>query len=247
MMKDASDRPVQDDTKPAQGDTRWLRLAVRIVLGLIGLGLVGLAVLRWEANGWHSLVWLTGMAVMAIIRIPYASRAAGKPVAERRAVITERILLASVMLGGTVLPLVHLATGVFDFANYASPDWAAMVGACLLIPAFWLFWRSHADLGGNWSVTTELREQHELVTAGVYSRIRHPMYAAIWLIFLTQPLLVQNWVAGLAGPTSFAAMYAIRIRYEEAMMCAQFGGAYEDYVRRTGRLWPSIRFGARTF
>jgi protein-S-isoprenylcysteine O-methyltransferase Ste14 len=39
--------------------------------------------------------------------------------------------------------------------------------------AVWLFWRSHADLGRNWSPSLELREGHELVTEGVYRYVRH--------------------------------------------------------------------------
>jgi protein-S-isoprenylcysteine O-methyltransferase Ste14 len=51
---------------------------------------------------------------------------------------------------------------------------------CLVI-GLWLFYRSHADLGTNWSITLEIREQHRLITQGVYRRIRHPMYSALGL------------------------------------------------------------------
>ena len=33
------------------------------------------------------------------------------------------------------------------------------------------------DLGTNWSITLEVREQHRLISHGVYRRIRHPMYS----------------------------------------------------------------------
>ena len=94
------------------------------------------------------------------------------------------------------------------------------------------------DLGLNWSVTTELRAQHDLVTSGVYERIRHPMYAAIWLIFLVQPLFIHNWIAGLSGPLAFAVMYFVRVPYEETMMRERFGEAYDAYCKCSGRLFP---------
>jgi protein-S-isoprenylcysteine O-methyltransferase Ste14 len=50
--------------------------------------------------------------------------------------------------------------------------------------------------------TLEVREQHALVTTGVYSRVRHPMYSA-WA--LAQALLLPNWIAGPAGLIGFAA------------------------------------------
>ncbi len=213
-------------------------MALRLVLLLVSLGLVGLAVWRWQVNGWGSLVWIVALLVLMAIRRPYARSIAANRIVDRRAVVTEKVLLALVAIGGSVLPVIHLATGLFGFADYRLPDWAVIVGAVVLVPAYWLFWRSHADLGRNWSVTTELRADHGLVTSGVYARIRHPMYAAIWLIFLVQPLLVHNWIAGLSGPVAFAIMYLVRMPYEEKMMRDRFGAAYDAYCARTGRLWP---------
>lgn len=215
-----------------------MKTAIRGLVALVALGLVGAASWRWQLNGWGSLVWLAAMVLMTIIRAPYASRTKANAIVDKREVAVERALLILVVVGGSLLPLIHLATGVFAFANYRLPDWAVIAGAALMVPGFWLFWRSHADLGLNWSVTTELREHQELITSGVYKRIRHPMYTAIWLLFLPQPLLVQNWLAGLAGPLSFAILYFIRVPYEEDMMRGRFGDAYDDYCRRSGRLWP---------
>lgn len=215
-----------------------MKTVLRIIAALIFLGLVGVVVMRWRANGWGSLVWVASIFLMTLIRSPYAKRAEANAINEKRAVSTEKLLLALVAIGASFAPLIHLATGVFGFANYTLPNWPVIAGAVVLVPAFWLFWRSHADLGRNWSVTTELREEHELVTSGVYARIRHPMYTAIWLIFLMQPLFVQNWIAGPAGALAFAVMYFVRIPYEEAMMRERFGDDYEAYCRRSGRLWP---------
>ncbi|MEM9421501.1 MAG: isoprenylcysteine carboxylmethyltransferase family protein, partial [Pseudomonadota bacterium] len=89
-----------------------------------------------------------------------------------------------------------------------------------------------------WSVTTELREGQTLITAGVYKRVRHPMYSAIWILFLVQPLFLHNWLAGFSGPISFAIMYFIRVPYEEKMMRDKFGDEYDEYCRKTGRIWP---------
>jgi protein-S-isoprenylcysteine O-methyltransferase Ste14 len=104
--------------------------------------------------------------------------------------------------------------------------------------SLWLFWRSHADLGQNWSVSLELRQGHQLVTQGVYRRIRHPMYASIWLWALAQGMLLENWLAGWSVVPAFAVMYLLRTPREEQMMCELFGDAYQDYMRQTGRLFP---------
>lgn len=215
-----------------------MKTGLWLVLTAVALGLAAAAIWRWQVNGWGSLVWIASMLLLTVIRLPYAKRNQANTITDKRAASIERLLLALVAIGGTFLPLVHLGTGLLSFADYRLPDWAVIVGAAVLVPAYWLFWRSHADLGRNWSATTELRQEHDLVTSGVYKRIRHPMYAAIWLIFLVQPLLVQNWIAGLAGPLAFAIMYFIRVPYEEAMMRDGFGEAYDAYCARAGRLFP---------
>ena len=109
-----------------------------------------------------------------------------------------------------------------------------------MVAALWLFWRSHTDLGQNWSVTLELRKGHQMVTQGVYRRIRHPMYASIWLFGLGQGLLLENWLAGWSALVSFTPMYFFRVPREEQMMFEFFGQEYRDYKQRTGRLVPRM-------
>lgn len=216
---------------------QMLRVAVFVAFAAICL----LVIWRWQINGWGSFVWLSSAILMTVIRAPYAEQNKSNTISGQYAVSTERVLLALVAIGGTVLPLAHLTTGAFAFANYPLPKWAPLIGLALQVPGFWLFWRSHADLGRNWSVTTELREDHSLTTTGVYSHIRHPMYSAIWLIFASYPFLIHNWIAGLAALLTFGLMYFIRVPIEEGMMRDQFGEAYTAYCARTGRLLPKLK------
>jgi protein-S-isoprenylcysteine O-methyltransferase Ste14 len=117
---------------------------------------------------------------------------------------------------------------------------AGWVGTGLLAAALWLFWRSHHDLGANWSPSLEIGEQHALVTRGVYRHIRHPMYASQVLWSLAQMLLLPNWVAGWGGLVSFLPLYLSRIPNEERMMLDHFGEAYREYCARTGRILPRL-------
>ncbi|MGE0153014.1 MAG: protein-S-isoprenylcysteine O-methyltransferase [Reyranellaceae bacterium] len=215
------------------------RLLMAAGLAFLIVTFVG-AGLRWQENGWHGLVWLATTLVMMAIRLPHSLRNRANVVVEARKGTDEKLLLAAMFLTMMVLPLLQLATGLFDFANYPLPQWAAMAGAVLQLPFLLLFWRSHADLGRNWSPGLEVRREHSLVTNGVYRHIRHPMYAAIWIAALTQPLLIHNWIAGVAVIPAFAAMWLLRVPNEEALMRAQFGAAYDAYAARTGRILPRL-------
>ena len=139
-----------------------------------------------------------------------------------------------------LLPLISIFSDLFDFASYKLPIVFQATGLVLLPVSFWLFYRSHKDLGKNWSATLEIREEHKLVTKGIYNSIRHPMYSAIWLWVICQALLIDDYIGGLAGIISFGLLYLLRVKEEEAMMKEEFGQEYIEYMSKTNRLIPKI-------
>jgi protein-S-isoprenylcysteine O-methyltransferase Ste14 len=220
-----------------------------VVVGIsavIGIFLTAAILSRANQLRWGSLVWLGAFYLMSAVRVPYVIQNVGNVINETRSDWTDRALLAGMAVSGVVLPFIALATPWLRFADYALPDWATMIGAMLVGPALWLLWRSHADLGANWSPGLELRRDHGLITRGVYRYIRHPMYAGLWLWCLAQPLLVHNWLGGAAVVPAFALLYLIRTPREEEMMRDRFGAIYDAYSARTGRLVPMLPGGFAT-
>jgi protein-S-isoprenylcysteine O-methyltransferase Ste14 len=186
---------------------------------------------------WNA-VFLAGMAIYVAIRGVYNGRTKSNQKEVSRVDWRERSLLVVVTVGCMLLPLVYLFTPWLSFADYRLPAWAPWCGTAVMAFALWLFWRSHADLGQNWSISLEIRQGHTLVTNGVYRSIRHPMYASIWLFGLAQGLMLANWLAGWSAFAAFAVMYFVRTPREEQLMLERFGDAYREYMRRTGRLFP---------
>jgi protein-S-isoprenylcysteine O-methyltransferase Ste14 len=183
-------------------------------------------------------VFLVGLIVQCAIRHHFVQRTKTEKKAVRRFDRTEKILLAAMFPPVLLLPLLYFFTPFLSFADYSLPWAIRWAGAVVMVASLWLFWRSHVDLGPNWSVSLELRENHQLVSHGVYRWIRHPMYASVWLWGLAQGMMLANWLAGWPVMPAFAAMYFIRTPREERLMCEEFGDAYRDYARRTGRLFP---------
>lgn len=189
-----------------------------------------------------NLVFLIGFITYICIRGVFGHRTRNNKNAVSRVNAPDRIILSMVIAANLLLPLIYLFTPWLAFADVRMPAFASWAGAALMLAALWLFWRSHADLGQNWSVTLELRQGHQLIRHGVYRSIRHPMYASIFLFGLAQGLLLQNWLAGWSALATFAILYFVRVHREEQMMQEHFGEEYRQYMRQTGRLLPRMRF-----
>jgi len=161
-----------------------------------------------------------------------------------KTVLDRKTLLDMVLLGlvgiGMLIPLVYIFSSALDFADYSLPNWVGWVGAVLFGLAIWLLWRSHADLGRNWTITLGIRDEHTLVTEGVYKYIRHPMYAAHLLWIIAQVLMLHNWIAGYSFLVVAVPQYLLRVDDEEQMMLEQFGEGYREYMQRTGRIIPHL-------
>jgi protein-S-isoprenylcysteine O-methyltransferase Ste14 len=186
------------------------------------------------------LVWLVGVIGWYIIRHPHQQRSRRTPRRLQSDRVRDRVLLMVSATGLGIIPAAYALTDAPQLANYPFRAWQGWAGTAIFAAALWLFFRCHADLGRNWSVTLEVREQHRLVTSGVYSHVRHPMYSAFWLWALAQALLLPNWIAGPAGLVGFGTLFFLRVKREEQMMSEAFGEEYRRYMARTSRIVPGI-------
>ena len=182
---------------------------------------------------------LAATVVMMVIRAPHGRRSGNVKVAKsyKTPLETGVLLLAWV---GFFVPLIWVASSAFWFAEYPLRIGPLVAGVICFVLGLWLFYRSHADLGTNWSITLEVREEHRLITQGVYRSVRHPMYSALVLYSVGQALVIPNWVAGPSSLLGFAVLLALRIRAEERMMDERFGDEYAAYTVRTKRLLPRV-------
>ena len=182
---------------------------------------------------------LASSIVMVIIRAPHGQRSRGVKVVRTRRGRLEIALLTLAWLAFFV-PLIWVVAPVYAFADYPPRAVPLFAGIVCLAVGLWLFARSHADLGTNWSLTLEVRENHRLVTGGIYRQVRHPMYLALLVYSVGQALVLPNWIAGPSYGVAMALLFALRLGPEERMMVEEFGRDYEAYMRETKRLVPGV-------
>lgn len=127
-----------------------------------------------------------------------------------------------------------LAAGLFAviyvFRNMAGPPnmqrWAGLALALIGLGGVIL---SRFTLGRSFSVAPKATE---LVTNGIYSRIRNPIYVS-GILFLTGILMIfQRPVLWIILPV-IAILQITRARREAQVLEAKFGDAYRNYRAQT--------------
>ena len=135
-----------------------------------------------------------------------------------------------VALSGLMFIAVFVVAGLNRrFGWYMLPDWAVYIATAIFLLAYAMY--AEVMRENVWlSRTVEVQENQQVVSTGLYGIVRHPMYAATLLLFLSMPLV-------LASPWSFAIMLlyipiiALRIRNEEQVLERELKG-YTEYKQR---------------
>ena len=144
-----------------------------------------------------------------------------------------------VKLSGLLFILAFVVAGLnWRFGWWILPNWAVWVAAGLFLGAYLLYaevLRENTYL----SRTIEVQENQKVIDTGLYGIVRHPMYMATTILFLTMPLV-------LASPLSFIIMsgyipvIAKRIKNEEKVLEEGLEG-YAEYKEKVKyRLLPMV-------
>jgi len=112
---------------------------------------------------------------------------------------------------------------------------AAILCVCGLVFCFW----ARAVLGGNWSGTVTLKENHELIVRGPYRLVRHPIYTGL-LAMVIATVMQQGHIAGIIGLILVFVSFWIKLGEEEELMRKQFSDQYAAYEERVKRIIPFV-------
>ena len=135
-----------------------------------------------------------------------------------------------VALSGLLFLVSFVTAGLnWRFGWWMLPDWTVWTASAIFILSYILYaevLRENEYL----SRTIEIQEGQKVIDTGLYGIVRHPMYMATVLMFLSMPLV-------LGSPISFIIMFgyipviAKRIRNEEKVLASGLHG-YKEYQSR---------------
>lgn len=115
-------------------------------------------------------------------------------------------------------------------ARYGARTWVWLLGLGVGAVALVLWTVAKVQLGRSFTVGAEARE---LVTRGLYSRFRHPIYLFGGVAETGVVLAFQNWVAVVLWLLFVVPLQVRRSRREERILEQSFGQEYRDYRSRT--------------
>ena len=126
----------------------------------------------------------------------------------------------------------------FRFGWSTLPGWVNKLGAVLFLGAYAMF--AEVLRENTWlSRTIEVQEGQTVVSTGLYGIVRHPMYSATVVLFLSMPVVLGS-VPALLVFLVYPAIIAKRIRNEEQVLTRELHG-YREYKHKVRwRLIPFI-------
>ncbi|MBQ7473352.1 MAG: isoprenylcysteine carboxylmethyltransferase family protein [Oscillospiraceae bacterium] len=126
----------------------------------------------------------------------------------------------------------------FRFGWLHLPSWVVHAAAVLFLLAY-LMWAEVMRENAFLSRTVEVQEGQTVVDTGLYGVVRHPMYAASLVLFLSMPLVLGSIFSFLVM-LLYPPLIVRRIRGEERLLKKELPG-YEEYCARVKyRLIPFV-------
>ena len=213
---------------------------VKVTLGIVMIGL-----LLFLPAG--TLAWWQGWLLLIILFVPmviagFVMMKKSPDLLRKRLNIKEKQKDQQlvVKLSGLMFLVGFILAGLgkrFGWWRLPIPGWVKWVAAALFLVAYLLYaevLRENAFL----SRTIEVQENQTVVDTGLYGIVRHPMYAATLILFLSMPLVLGSLWAFLVF-LAYPIIIAGRIRGEAQLLRAELAG-YEEYCRKVK--WRVIPF-----
>lgn len=208
-------------------------LASACIRFFAGLVLVGLLIFLPAGTLHYPCGWL----FMAVLFVPMFM--AGIMMLFRSPDLLEKRLNAKekeaeqksvVVMSGIMFVAAFVVAGLdFRYSWTAMPLWAV----CLATALFLLSYMMYAEVlreNVYLSRTIEVQENQKVIDTGLYGIVRHPMYSATILLFLSMPFVLGS-LPSFVIMLAYIPIIAKRIRNEEAVLRKGLAG-YDDYCMK---------------
>lgn len=192
-----------------------------------------MSVMRWVYEWLFPIVWVSFLLYWQVA-------ARGAKSNQRIESVGSRIFRTAVFLAGVALISVPRIPGEWLYRRLlpmtAGPFW---IGAAVTVLGLLFCVWARVTLGRNWSRSVTIKQGHELITAGPYRLVRHPIYTGLLTAFAGTAIAVGQLRGVVALVLIFFSLW-YKLSLEEKWMRGQFGEVYVEYSRHTRALIPWV-------
>jgi protein-S-isoprenylcysteine O-methyltransferase len=111
----------------------------------------------------------------------------------------------------------------------------SLCGLCLLVASqvvrSWAMITAQESF--NHMIQTRRKENHILITHGIYRYLRHPSYVGFFYWSMATQIVLGNWLHAVVLTAAAWTFFSRRIPYEEDSLCKLFPEEYPEYKRTT--------------
>ena len=209
---------------------------------VLGVALVGALIFLPAGTFSYAYGWLfMGILFVPMFIAGLVMMAKNPSLLEKRLNAKEKLEEQSlvVKLSGLMFLVGFILAGLgVRFGWYVLPRYAVIIGAALFLTAYVLYaevLRENTYL----SRTIEVQENQKVIDTGLYGIVRHPMYSATLILFLSMPIVLGSIYAFIVF-LAYPFIIAKRIKSEEAFLEKELQG-YKEYKQKVKyRLIPFV-------
>ena len=120
-------------------------------------------------------------------------------------------------------------------------DMFQIIGFTLVIGGNITLFLAYKELGIYWSYPIDgISKKRKLITTGIYSQIRHPVYLSFNLFSIGFVLVQLDWILLVMYVIGAIGLYYQAVD-EETILIEYFGQEYENYINKTGRFFVHLK------
>ena len=216
----------------------FLNAIAKVTLGIVLVG----ALIFWPAGGFD---YFGGWLFMGVLFVPmlaggFVLMAKNPALLAKRLSAKEKIKKQDVVikLSGLMFIAGFVVAGLNHRYGWHELPIGASIGAAVLLLVAYVLYAEVLRENTYLSRTVEVQDGQTVVDTGLYGIVRHPMYSATILLFLSMPIILGSLYA-LPIFLLYIPIIIVRLLSEEKLLEAELGG-YREYKKRVR--WRLIPF-----
>ena len=134
-----------------------------------------------------------------------------------------------------VIAVIENVLGHFVFSDSCVKHWFFRIGFCMSLGGQLLRTIAMFEAGSNFNhvVQVEKKDEHQLVSDGIYKYLRHPSYTGFFYWSVGLQIMLMNPISLVLYLYALVTFYSYRIPHEEAKLVEFFGSKYKEYRNKT--------------